>query len=478
MPKFFEQFLENSVRIKLFFAASFIFFAIFIVSISFIINYNYENSYIKSDIKEKSRNQINVKIAFLKHHIDMHKFSLEALSSNYIFKNYLINDKDRSKVTALFEQIIASDNDVMQMRYIDENGMEKIRLERSSDNQNYKIIKDNALQNKKDRYYFQEVSKLTENSPIWVSDIDLNIENGKIQKPYIPTIRFAMPVFVNSEFKGIVILNVFMKKILDELTDSNMFTISLMDKDGEFLIGQYEIDGKLLDFSWSRYLLKKIDIKSFAPEFFNGVLHTLEFNSEEIHSKRISNEVGLSQDLILVLKVKLSKLEEIKDNTVHKIVFILVVVLLLSGPIGLLLAYIPSRLASNVLTAKKRLDEKSLIFDEYLEAMNVNNIISKSDPKGIITYVNNNFCKVSGYTKEEVIGKPHSLLRDPAQKKEVFKILWLTIQSGKTWKGILRNKKKDGSFYDVDIAIMPILNTQNKIVEYVAIRHDITELMA
>jgi len=478
MLHFFDRFLEKPVQIRLFFSASFILFAIFIVSISFIINYKYETDYINKDIQEKALHLIEDKTDLLKHHIQMYKSSIEAIPKNYIFKDYIANKKGEMEVISLFEQIISSDTSIMQLRYLDEYGMEQIRLERNDYSQSYKIVNGNALQNKSDRYYFQEVSKLGENTPVWISDIDLNIENGKLQTPYVPTIRFALPIYSNSQFKGIVILNVFMKDILKEFTESSMFTISLMDKEGEFLIGQYEVDGKLVDFSWSRYLLKQIDIKKIAPEYLLKPLESLEFSSDELYSKMISSEVGLSQKLIVILKIKLAKVDEIKENTFNKIIFIVAIVLLLSGPIGLLLAYIPSSLASKVFSSRKRLDEKSLIFDEYLDAMNVNNIISKSDSKGLITYVNDNFCEVSGYTKAEVIGKPHSLLRDPEQKEEVFKILWLTIQAGKIWKGILRNKKKNGDFYYVDIAIMPILNRKNEIVEYVAIRHDITELMA
>lgn len=480
--RFYDKFTESPSQIKLFFAASFIFFAILIVSISFVINYGYENSYIKKEINEKANNAISEKVKLLKHHLDIHKSSLEALSKNYIFRRYVEsaqNNKTSNErtVTGLFQQVIASDQNVMQLRYIDKYGVEEIRLERSNPSPSYEIVPKNALQNKSERYYFKEVAKLSENSPMWVSDIDLNIENGKVQKPYVPTIRLALPVFVDGKFDGIIIMNLFMKDILKELAHSSIFTISLMDKEKEFLIGQYEANGKLLDFSWSRYSNKKVDIKSFAPEFFGNLSEASKFNSDALHLKMISNDVGLSQELVLFLKIKVSKIEEIKDNTLHKIIFILVIILLLSGPIGLLLALIPSKLASKVFTSQQKLDEKTLIFDEYLEAMNVNNIISKSDIHGKITYVNDNFCEVSGYTKEEVIGKPHSLLRDPEQKKEVFKILWLTIQGGKTWKGILRNKKKNGEFYYVDIAIMPIFSHQNQIIEYVAIRHDITELM-
>ena len=363
----------------------------------------------------------------------------------------------------------------MQIRYLDETGMEKIRIDRANYNYPYKIISDNLLQNKKDRYYFQEVAKIKSNQDVWISNIDLNIENNQIVKPYVPTLRFGLPVYDGDSFRGIVMINILMENILKELTSSSMFRISLIDKDGEFLIGQDEIDGKVFDFSWSRYLLK--EISDITPDYINNIVNVFEYSSKEIYSKYISKELGLEEELILVLKVKLEKLESIKKASIHKILDTLGLVLLISGPVGLLLAYIPSLLANRVYTSKKKLDEKTIVFDEYLEAMNINNIISKSDLNGKITYVNKNFCYVSGYTKEEVIGKPHSLLRDPETPKEVFKILWLTIQSGKVWKGILRNRKKDGGYYDVDIAIMPILNSKNKIIEYLAIRHDITELV-
>ncbi|MDB2405310.1 EAL domain-containing protein [Arcobacteraceae bacterium] len=476
ISRFFDKILKNPLKLKFFFAFSFIFFAIVIVTISFIVNYTYESKYMSEDMHNKASSTIQNKVKEFKHYINMHRFSMEAISNNGIFKNYLKTPTTKNNVIDLFETIIGSDQNVMQIRYIDENGAENIRIDRSQKEYLYKVIHDKDLQNKKDRYYFKEISKLKENSPMWISDIDLNIENGKIQQPHVPTVRFGKPVYSGNEFKGIIILNIFMKDILNSLTKSDMFLISLMDKDGEFLIGKDEIDNSIVDYSWSKFLLKKVNIENYAPEYINQILNTYEFRSELFHSRKISSEVGLSQELILVLKIKKAKIDEIKENTLHKILDTLGIVLLISGPIGLLLAYIPSVLATKVYRSSQKLDEKTMVFDEYLDAMNVNNIISKSNLKGKITYVNNNFCEVSGYTREEVLGKPHSILRDPTQSKETFKILWLTIQSGKTWKGILRNKKKDGSLYDVDIAIMPIKNTNNEIIEYLAIRHDITEL--
>ncbi len=109
-------------------------------------------------------------------------------------------------------------------------------------------------------------------------------------------------------------------------------------------------------------------------------------------------------------------------------------------------------------------------------AMDESSMVSKSDLKGNITYVNDNFCKITGYTKDEVIGKPHNIVRHPSNSKEVFKELWETIKSKKAWKGILKNKGKLNDYW-VDIAILPILDENKEIVEYIAIRHDITKMI-
>ncbi len=480
MSKFtfsFNNFLKNPLLLKLFFALLFIFFATVIAAISFIVSYNYEDRYIKTEMHKEATALMERKINYLKYNIDKNKQYLYSISNNNIFKGYIENQNEKKNVISLFEQIISSDNDIMQVRYIDENGMENIRLERNEKYKNYHIVEDSSLQNKKNRYYFQQTSTLPENSPIWISDIDLNVENGKVVKPYMPTLRFVKTIFDNNEFKGIIILNIFMKDILNTIAQSDHYLVSIMDMNGDFLIGKYELNSQVFDFSWSKYILDKVNIEKFLSDYTTSILRSYHYDTEYLHSKKIHKEVGIDQELALVLKIKDKKIQEVKENTFHKVLDTMAFVLLISGPIGLILAYIPSLLSTRVLESSKKLDEKTIIFNEYLEAMNVNNIISKSDLKGNITYVNKNFCDVSGYTEEEVIGQPHSLLRSDDEPKETFKILWLTIQAKKVWQGILRNKKKDGGYYDVDIAIMPIMNQEGAIIEYLAIRHEITELI-
>jgi len=115
---------------------------------------------------------------------------------------------------------------------------------------------------------------------------------------------------------------------------------------------------------------------------------------------------------------------------------------------------------------------------EYKKAIDYSTIVSKANLKGIITYVNDKFCEISGYTQEELIGKPHNIIRSPNMPKETFSNLWTTIQSKQYWEGIVENRAKNGNSYFVKASITPILDEKNEIVEYISIREDITELKA
>ncbi len=96
-------------------------------------------------------------------------------------------------------------------------------------------------------------------------------------------------------------------------------------------------------------------------------------------------------------------------------------------------------------------------------------IISRTDLKGIITYANETFAKISGYEVEELIGKPHNILRHPDMPKSVFKDLWDTIKSGKNWSGYVKNLRKDRGFYWVYAEISGVYK-DGKLVEYKSMR--------
>ena len=88
-------------------------------------------------------------------------------------------------------------------------------------------------------------------------------------------------------------------------------------------------------------------------------------------------------------------------------------------------------------------------------------LISETDTKGIITFVNRKFVEMSGYTKEEALGQPHSILRHPDMPRAAFAEMWRVIKSGKMWEGYVKNLRKDGKFYWVIVNIIPKYNEEN-----------------
>jgi len=115
------------------------------------------------------------------------------------------------------------------------------------------------------------------------------------------------------------------------------------------------------------------------------------------------------------------------------------------------------------------------VIQQYKEAIEKSNIVSKTDVYGIITFVNDEFCKISGYTREELIGKNHNIVRDPSVPASSFKLLWDTIKAKKTYKSTVKNRKKDGTVFYVNTTVIPILDKNGEIEEFIAIRYDVTK---
>ena len=114
------------------------------------------------------------------------------------------------------------------------------------------------------------------------------------------------------------------------------------------------------------------------------------------------------------------------------------------------------------------------MFKQYKEAIESSNIVSRTDINGIITFVNDEFCKISGYSREELIGQNHNIVRHPDVPKTKFKKLWDTILAKKTYKATVKNRAKNGSTFYVNTTIVPILNKDGEIEEFIAIRYDVT----
>lgn len=120
---------------------------------------------------------------------------------------------------------------------------------------------------------------------------------------------------------------------------------------------------------------------------------------------------------------------------------------------------------------KKSKQEQIRLLEQYKKVTDHCSIVSKTDTDGYITYVNDEFCKISGFSRAELVGKKHNIVRHPDEPTEVFKELWTTIKKRKEiWQGVIKNQSKNGEIYYVKTTIEPILNSDGKIEEFISSR--------
>ncbi|KON68956.1 hypothetical protein AKG34_09280 [Peribacillus butanolivorans] len=112
---------------------------------------------------------------------------------------------------------------------------------------------------------------------------------------------------------------------------------------------------------------------------------------------------------------------------------------------------------------------------DFQFALDASSIVAITDQRGTIKFVNDQFCRISEFSKEELIGQNHRIINSGFHSREFFNDLWRTISSGKVWKGEIKNKTKGGTYYWVDTTIVPFLDDHNKPYQYLAIRYEVTK---
>lgn len=141
------------------------------------------------------------------------------------------------------------------------------------------------------------------------------------------------------------------------------------------------------------------------------------------------------------------------------------------------LHFVNEQLSAAFSDKSQELSDQIQLLGEYKKAVDYSTIVSISDINGIITYVNNAFVEISGYSADELIGQPHNIIRHPENPPELFAQMWQQLLQKQIWQGILKNKSKEGGTYYVDTTITPILDKNGEIKKFLALRHNITKVI-
>lgn len=164
------------------------------------------------------------------------------------------------------------------------------------------------------------------------------------------------------------------------------------------------------------------------------------------------------------------------DAVSYKLMALLLFLVISAVVITFLITLIVRKILFSANALESRYDNSLVLLEQYKSTVDGSFIVSKTDPNGIITYINDEFCRISGYSREDLIGKNHNIIRHPDMPKEFFENMWHTIKVlKKPWRGEVKNLNKNGLAYWLKAIINPILDKDGNVVEYIGMRTDITQ---
>lgn len=212
-------------------------------------------------------------------------------------------------------------------------------------------------------------------------------------------------------------------------------------------------------------ILKKRDISSFEDnpkEWFS------------ISTQSINILKNVEEKLFNVTDISIQHKIENSTNIIYSISLALFVLL---NILSLFMHTIIKKILLSAYMLSEKFENSLVLLEQYKITVDENFIVSKTDANGNICYANDEFCRISGYSKEELMYKNHNIIRHPDVPQKVFESMWSTIKyQKKPWTGNIKNRAKDGSLYWMKTYINPIVDKNNEIVEFIAMRIDITEL--
>lgn len=304
--------------------------------------------------KNKERESI------VKSFINNSELLLHTFGSSETFKEYQKNKTTTKELKRLLLTFSKSQKHYMQIRYIDKNGMEQIRIDRDFESGKSFVVPDDKLQDKSSRYYFKD-SKQKELDKVWFSAIDLNMENSKVEIPYKPTFRAILPISKDGKFDGIIIVNYFMQEFLEKLLNVPLYNAILINDKGYPLINYKK------DKSWGFYNKNRHTIKDQLPNYYQKIVSKDHFAYEKIASQRF--DVPIKDGLIMILELKDEYIKKVNDREHFRYLMLFVITFLFST----LFSFIVVRKFSEVLSSLKDKNNelmRELYFDSLTKLKN------------------------------------------------------------------------------------------------------------
>lgn len=390
--------------------------------------------------------------------------------------SYLQHPTKESKVamTEMFLRIMQNKDHYDQLRFIDRNGMEQVRV----DNNGVTVSCDESyLQYKGDRYYFKESYEL-EKDGIYISPMDLNIENGELEMPLKPMIRIATPVYNSSDEKqGIIVINYkadYFLELLKEHDEHQHYKAThyeVINAKGEYILHEKPNH----NFSFMYDALKNLNYKEDHPSLWRQFEEQGYIGSSVTPNQVVTfynlldkaNRNGLAENNKWIMVHTMDSSNMLSLLAIKNELFFSGNAII--GLIVLCAAYI-------IAVSIDRLKSKNLELDiTQRVAESTNDAIIITDSKNRITYVNKQYEKSTGYSSDEVLGLKPSHFKSGKHGKEFYKKMWTDIINKGVWEGTLWDKKKNGLFYPKRLKIIAVRDNKTKrIHHYVGIFSDLS----
>ena len=405
---------------------------------------------------------------------------LRAIEKSNHIKEYMNNPLNHiDDINDLFLLLTEHDKNIMQLRYINKDGFEKIRVDRANLEENPFIVKKENLQNKFSRYYFKDSIK--KKNEVWFSDLDLNIEHGKVEVPYKPTLRAMLPLRENGNFNGILIINYHMQKILEYIAKTASYDLIIANENKEYIIHH---ENKK---NWSAYN-KKIEY-SLKEDFFNNYKKIIN-NKNNIFKDYVSlkSDLSLPNKLIFIVKMNENYINSlIKDKFIHYLIVGFVIMLLsifmsivFSRYLRKLFIIIKDTKTMNRILNKRIERKTQKLFDSKKQLNNLISTISdfiwEVDKNGKYIYLSPQVKGILGYEPSELTNNtPFSVMPED----EVERIKDIFVDCSKNKKPIVqiinKNIHKNGSVVYLETSGNPVFDKDENLIGFRGIDRDVTE---